>query len=105
MSASRSTRSPNRPAPRPHPGLDDNAERRMSKKTKARRPSTARSETYTLRPQPNWPLLALAGLGILLTAYLTWTALTGGAVQGCAVGGGCDTVLSSRWSKLLGLPT
>ena len=40
-----------------------------------------------------------------LTAYLAWTAFTGGAVQGCSVGGGCDIVLTSRWATLLGLPT
>jgi uncharacterized membrane protein len=42
---------------------------------------------------------------MVLTGYLAWTALSGGAVQGCAPGGGCDIVLSSRWSTLLGLPT
>jgi uncharacterized membrane protein/glutaredoxin len=42
---------------------------------------------------------------MVLTAYLSWTALTGGAVQGCSAGGGCDTVLTSRWATLLGLPT
>ena len=77
----------------------------MSRKSKARKAPAARPETYALRPQPNWPLLALSGLGILLTAYLTWTRLMGGAVQGCAVGGGCDIVLTSRWATLLGLPT
>jgi uncharacterized membrane protein/glutaredoxin len=77
----------------------------MSRKSKARKPQAARPEAYTLRPQPNWPLLALSSLGILLTAYLTWTRLAGGAVQGCAVGGGCDIVLTSRWATLLGLPT
>lgn len=78
----------------------------MSKRAKTRRAAaTTRAEASTLRTQPNWPLLALASLGILLTAYLTWTALAGATVQGCAVGGGCDIVLTSRWSKLLGLPT
>jgi uncharacterized membrane protein/glutaredoxin len=47
----------------------------------------------------------LSCLGIALTGYLSWTAFTGGAVQGCAAGGGCDTVLNSRWATLLGLPT
>ena len=42
---------------------------------------------------------------MLLTAYLSWTALTGAAVQGCSAGGGCETVLTSRWAKLLGVPT
>jgi uncharacterized membrane protein len=49
--------------------------------------------------------VALSGVGILLTAYLSWAALTGTGVQGCAAGGGCDLVLSSRWATLLGLPT
>jgi uncharacterized membrane protein/glutaredoxin len=31
--------------------------------------------------------------------------LTGGAVQGCSAGGGCEAVLTSRWATLLGLPT
>jgi uncharacterized membrane protein len=47
----------------------------------------------------------LSGVGIVLTAYLTWTAFTGAAVQGCSAGGGCDAVLTSRWATLLGVPT
>jgi uncharacterized membrane protein/glutaredoxin len=42
---------------------------------------------------------------MLLTGYLAWTAFSGGAVQGCSAGGGCDIVLTSRWATLLGLPT
>jgi uncharacterized membrane protein len=49
--------------------------------------------------------LALSSLGVVLAGYLTWTALTGGAVQGCSAGSGCDVVLNSRWATLLGLPT
>jgi uncharacterized membrane protein len=76
----------------------------MSKKSKARRPKAA-SHTYTVRTAPNWPLLALSSVGLLLTGYLATVALLGGAVQGCPVGGGCETVLTSRWATLLGLPT
>ncbi len=76
----------------------------MSKKPKTRRPRTA-ADTHALRPGPNWPLLALSCLGIALTGYLSWTAFSGGPVQGCAAGGGCDLVLNSRWATLLGLPT
>jgi uncharacterized membrane protein/glutaredoxin len=47
----------------------------------------------------------VSGLGIALTGYLSWTAFSGGAVQGCSAGGGCDLVLTSRWATLLGLPT
>ncbi len=77
----------------------------MSKKSKTRRQSNTAPESRALRPAPNWPLLALSVLGIALTGYLSWTAFSGGAVQGCAAGGGCDTVLTSRWATLLGLPT
>lgn len=78
----------------------------MAKKSKARRvKSAALQETYAVRSTPNWPLLALSIVGMVLTAYLTWAKFSGGALQGCAVGGGCDVVLSSRWATLLGLPT
>jgi len=77
----------------------------MSRKSKARRGAKSPSISHALRPGPNWPLLAVSSLGIVLTGYLAWTALTGGAVQGCSAGGGCDVVLTSRWATLLGLPT
>jgi uncharacterized membrane protein/glutaredoxin len=77
----------------------------MSRKSKTRRPSRTSSETHTLRTAPNWPLLALSSVGMVLTGYLTWAALSGGGVQGCSAGGGCDVVLTSRWATLLGLPT
>jgi uncharacterized membrane protein/glutaredoxin len=77
----------------------------MNKKSRARRSPRTAPEAHTLRPGPNWQLLALSSLGIALTGYLSWTAFTGGPVQGCSAGGGCDTVLTSRWATLLGLPT
>ena len=77
----------------------------MSKQSKTRRRSSTASAPHTLRSGPNWPLLALSGLGIALTGYLSWTAFSGGPVQGCSAGGGCDIVLTSRWATLLGLPT
>ena len=40
-----------------------------------------------------------------LTGYLTWAAFSGGALQGCSAGGGCDAVLTSPWATLFGLPT
>jgi uncharacterized membrane protein len=76
----------------------------MSRKPKTRR-APRPAAAPALRSVPNWPLLALSAVGIVLTAYLSWTALTGAAVQGCAAGGGCDAVLTSRWATLLGLPT
>lgn len=47
----------------------------------------------------------LAGLGALLTAYLTYSKWTQQEVALCGSQGGCDLVLSSRWAEFLGLPT
>ncbi len=49
-------------------------------------------------------LLGLAGLGVLLTGYLTMVAWFGEQPAWCGAGSGCDIVQSSRWSTLLGLP-
>src|SRR5215472_3232217 len=57
------------------------------------------------RAKPNWPLFALSICGLLLTGYLTWTAFHGSNVKGCAVGAGCDIVLTSKWARIFGLPT
>src|SRR5262245_23592750 len=77
----------------------------MNKKPKARRGSRPGPDTHALRSGPNWPLLAVSSVGVALTGYLSWAAFSGGGVQGCSVGGGCDAVLTSRWATLLGLPT
>jgi uncharacterized membrane protein/glutaredoxin len=58
-----------------------------------------------IRKAPNWPLFGLAVLGMLLSAYLTYSAWQGKQVAGCPVGGGCGVVLNSRWATLFGLPT
>jgi uncharacterized membrane protein len=77
----------------------------MGKKSKTQRGGKPRVEIRAVRSRPNWPLLGLSSVGLLLTGYLTWSASTGSALQGCAAGGGCDIVLTSRWATLLGLPT
>ena len=78
----------------------------MGKKSKRWRQANARPVTGpALRTTPNWPLLVLSGIGMVLTSYLAWTSFTGAAVRGCAAGGGCDVVLTSRWAILFGLPT
>lgn len=55
-------------------------------------------------PRPDWPVLALAALGLLLTGYLTLAAWGEAAPALCVEGGGCDLIRNSRWSTLLGLP-
>ena len=49
-------------------------------------------------------LAGLAMAGVLVSAYLTWTYLNG-AVPVCVGGsGGCETVQTSRYSEILGIP-
>lgn len=46
--------------------------------------------------------LSLAGLA--LNVLLLWWKLADSAIAGCGGGGGCNDVLVSRWSQVLGLP-
>ena len=54
-------------------------------------------------PLDNW-LLGLAGLGVLLTGYLTLVAWLGDQPAYCGAESECDLVQSSRWSTLFGMP-
>jgi uncharacterized membrane protein len=54
----------------------------------------------------------LAALAAVFAAVLLWQSVTGAAIPGCGGGSGCDTVLSSRYSRIgpvsvsaLALPT
>ena len=59
-------------------------------------------------PYPrNWLLaliLALSLAGLADAAYLTAKHYTGGPVP-CSITGGCETVMTSRWAALGGVPT
>jgi len=78
----------------------------MGKKSNAKRIQRINQElSAPLRSSPNWAMLAISAGGMLLTAYLTFTSLSGGSVRGCSAGSGCDVVLTSRWATLFGLPT
>jgi uncharacterized membrane protein len=77
----------------------------MSRKTRLKVPHAARPQRHVAATRPNWPILVLSLIGLALTAYLSWAASSGGALQGCGVDSGCDAVLSSTWATLLGAPT
>jgi uncharacterized membrane protein/thiol-disulfide isomerase/thioredoxin len=53
-----------------------------------------------------WTLRVLAWLAFAVASYLAWHAIQQTAVAGCTVGSnsGCDAVLTSSWSKWLGIP-
>jgi uncharacterized membrane protein/protein-disulfide isomerase len=46
----------------------------------------------------------LSGIAFLIAAYLAYKGLFNSLPAGCSGGGGCDAVLSSRWSRLWGVP-
>lgn len=53
---------------------------------------------------PDRIVLALALVGMLLTAYLSVVAWRGGGAAFCTAGSGCDVVQGSAWSRLFGIP-
>lgn len=88
----------------------------MSRKSggKRRRSATPRREAGTAQPtatptavalpRADLALRMLTIAGLLLTAYLSWIAWSGGSAALCTEGSGCELVQGSRWSRLLGLP-
>jgi uncharacterized membrane protein len=48
-------------------------------------------------------MAVLAAAATIVAVYLTWTKLSGTAPV-CAIGGGCETVASSVYSSVLGIP-
>ncbi len=68
-----------------------------------RAPAGSGAPAHAKHSLDSW-LLGLAGLGVLLTGYLTLTAWFGEHPAWCGADSGCDIVQSSRWSTLLGLP-
>ena len=73
---------------------------RPVKQSKKKRPPLLKK-----RKHPNWPVTALAGVGMALTLYLALTVLLGEPPLYCAEGSSCDIVQQSRWGTFLGLPT
>lgn len=49
-------------------------------------------------------MLVLAGAGLLVTGYLTYSSWFNAHPAFCGEGSGCDLVQSSRWSTFLGVP-
>ncbi len=55
-------------------------------------------------PALDLSLLVLAGIGVLLTTYLTYVAWFEAHPAFCSEGSGCDLVQASRWATFLGMP-
>ncbi len=75
---------------------------------KVRSPDANRKKTVApaarQRLAPDWPVVALAIFGLLVTGYLSAIALWGTLPLLCDGESGCATVQQSRWSVFLGLP-
>ena len=63
----------------------------------------AEDSRHAILSLDNW-ILGLAGLGVLLTGYLTLVAWLGEHPAYCGADSECDLVQSSRWSTLFGIP-
>lgn len=62
------------------------------------------SKNSQISRAPDRLVLALAGAGMLITAYLTGVAWWGETPLLCSAGSSCDLIQQSRWSTVLGLP-
>ena len=77
----------------------------MSKRKKRASANTAATGKSLLSGlKPDWPVLALAAGGMLVTAYLVVTSLSSASPLFCGAGSDCDLIQQSRWSFLLGIP-
>lgn len=81
----------------------------MTRKTRSKPAPRPAQSTSTRTPAPprrprELALIALSALGLLITAYLSWGALSGGLPAFCTEGSGCEVVQGSRWSRFLGVP-
>ena len=63
-----------------------------------------KAQATRLYAAPRVVLLALAVLGALISAYLTWTHFAGLTPVCTGSGEGCETVQSSRYASILGVP-
>ncbi len=79
----------------------------MAKKSSKRAPSNAaaaRIEAPARHPGPDWLVVAIAAVGLLITAYLSIVAFRGTAPVLCTAGSSCDLIQQSHWSRLFGVP-
>ena len=91
------------PRKRKRPSSSARRGRAESAPAPKRAPGGSGAPAHPIRSLDNW-LLGLAGLGVLLTGYLTLVAWFGEHPAYCGVDSECDIVQSSRWSTLFGLP-
>src|SRR5512134_2327302 len=71
-----------------------------------RHPAHARPPAHAVAPPAqDWLVAGIAGAGLLVALYLTYTKLSRGTALFCGAGGGCDIVQASRYATFLWVPT
>jgi uncharacterized membrane protein len=68
------------------------------------RAAATRTDPQARHPAPDWPAVVIAGIGLLITAYLSIVALSGAPPALCSTGSSCDLIQQSHWSRLFGIP-
>lgn len=71
----------------------------MTKSRTAKKPPSPKREQH-----PDWILLGLAAVGMVITGYLSLVAWMDSDIALCATESACDVIQQSRWSTVLGLP-
>jgi uncharacterized membrane protein len=92
----RTKSSQQKPVSREEPPVREKPEAKKKKK---------RQSVPRRRENPNWPLTALAGAGMVLTAYLVLNSWLSQYPLFCDEGSSCDIVQQSRWGTFFMLPT
>lgn len=75
----------------------------MAKPSSSKTPSSRGTVLAGVRVE--WLTVALAAIGVAVSAYLGIVKLAGGSALMCQAGGGCDIVQASRYATILGVPT
>lgn len=76
----------------------------MASHRKTKQNKQTASEAPAAPPSANWLVFGLAVVGMVLTAYLSYSKWQAAGLPFCDAGSGCDVVQASRWSIFLGLP-
>src|SRR5262249_37061109 len=65
----------------------------------------APQQLEVIAPSPDWLVVGLSILGLVVASYLTWLKWAARGAFLCTAGSGCHLVQASRYSLFIGVPT